>query len=131
MRKKRKRSLRENPNCGRLARAQRAQQAVINTYAYSPHQEGAKAKLLRESELWEACGSTTCIASRNFKHNFSLIRSYYISTVTFSKCQISCTYSSMVRSEENLPQQATFKIADFAQPSRSRYFASTCFCASS
>ena len=75
MRKERKHSLREIPNGGRLARAHRAQQAVINTYAYSPHQEGAKAQLTRDSEWREACESTTCAASRNLKHNLFLFTS--------------------------------------------------------
>ena len=43
------------------------------------------------------------------------------STWIFSRCQMSRTYSSMVRSEENLPACAIFKIALFAQPSSSLY----------
>lgn len=36
-------------------------------------------------------------------------------SLTFSRCQMSRTYSSMVRSEENLPTQAVFMIAICAQ----------------
>lgn len=38
-----------------------------------------------------------------------------MSTLTFSRCQISSTYSCMVLSDENLPTWATFKIALCAQ----------------
>ena len=50
--------------------------------------------------------------------------------VTFSRCQMSLTYSSMVLSEENLPQCAVCIIAMRAQRFSSRYAASTFFCAS-
>ena len=53
-----------------------------------------------------------------------------ISTFTFSRCQISLTYSSIVLSEENFPTFAIFKSADFAQPDSFLYASSTFFCAS-
>ena len=59
-----------------------------------------------------------------------LIRFSYTSTVILSKCQISSTYSWIVRSDENLPACAIFKIALFAQPSSSLYASMTRFCAS-
>ena len=47
----------------------------------------------------------------------------YSSTVTdiLTRCQISSTYSWIVRSEENLPACAVFRIAFFAQPFSSAY----------
>ena len=55
---------------------------------------------------------------------------YYISTSILSRCQMSSTYSWMVLSEENLPELATFRMADLAQPFSSRYFCSILICAS-
>ena len=49
---------------------------------------------------------------------------------TGSRCQISSTYSRIVRSEENLPAEKVFIIAIFAQRVRSRYASSTFRCAS-
>lgn len=59
--------------------------------------------------------------SRISFNSIVIMRSHnsYNSTVTFSKCQISLTYSSIVLSDVNLPTFATLSIADFAQPSAS------------
>ena len=50
----------------------------------------------------------------------SILFSNYSSTVILSSFQISSTYSWMVRSELNLPEFATFRIAAFAQRFSSR-----------
>ncbi len=50
---------------------------------------------------------------------------YY--NVTLSSFQISFTYSSIVRSDENLPALLTFISADFAHPVSSLYASSTLF----
>ena len=69
------------------------------------------------------------VKKRKFIHTpLSIPISDYSSSL--SRCQISFAYSSMVRSELNLPECATFRIAERAQPSVSRYFASILFCAS-
>ena len=52
--------------------------------------------------------------------NFSILFPCNSYSVTLSRCQISSTYCWIVLSEVNLPEQATFKIALFAQPSVSR-----------
>lgn len=67
-----------------------------------------------------------------YRSSFSRFTYYifYISTFTLSRCQISLTYSSIVRSEVNFPLFATFRIAERAHAVSLRYASSTFFCTS-
>ena len=62
--------------------------------------------------------------------SFIVYSSMSRSTLILFRCQISSTYSWIVRSEENFPECATFKIALFAQFFSSLYASITRFCAS-
>ena len=54
---------------------------------------------------------------------------HIVTYLIFSRCQMSSTYSWMVRSDENLPEQAMLRIAMAAQAFLSRYALSTRSCA--
>ena len=58
--------------------------------------------------------------ARSAERSSPAVLNIYLSMTTLSRCQISSTYSLIVRSEENLPLQAVFIIAMRAQPALSR-----------
>jgi len=66
------------------------------------------AQSLRDSRFF-----TTYVSKVIFTSN------YFFLTVTFSSFQISSTYSWIVLSDENLPEEAIFKIALLAQAASS------------